>query len=436
MFGIVGIKLTRFVAAALAVVLLVVGIVLLAFYFGGLHADLRIATLPKGSMGEKFITAFVAGTHAAHPRINFKTVEVPDLAGAAKAMENGKVDIALIRTDISPPSNGSTLVIVRRDILAIVKPAHSSIDNVTGLTGKAIAIPSGPLQEANSRALDLILNYYNVKPEAVKRVFLPLEQIGAAIHKGEAAAALAVGPIGAGQVADVVTAIAKATRAQPKILEIEDNDAVTTRFPSLESIDIPEGSFKANPALPDDDIKGVAVTYRMVVPVTMFDIVAGALGRSVLNTKARLMQITPLASQIEAPDTSQTNTVLPIHPGFLSYLNNGDQSFFDEFQSYLYLIGIPLSLLGSLIALLTTALNSRKTEARQKKLTRLLMIAEEAQHAEPEQLDRLDDEFRSIVSQCVSELLDGSLGVDQGPVSLAIGHAREQIERRRLKKAA
>ena len=46
------------------------------------------------------------------------------------------------------------------------------------------------------------------------------------------------------------------------------------------------------PALPDDDIKGVAVTYRMVVPVTMFDIVAGALGRSVLNTKARLMQIT------------------------------------------------------------------------------------------------------------------------------------------------
>ena len=48
MFGIVGIKLTRFVAAALAVVLLVVRIVLLAFYFGGLHADLRIATLPKG----------------------------------------------------------------------------------------------------------------------------------------------------------------------------------------------------------------------------------------------------------------------------------------------------------------------------------------------------------------------------------------------------
>ena len=152
----------------------------------------------------------------------------------------------------------------------------------------------------------------------------------------------------------------------------------------------------------------------MVVPVTMFDIVAGALGRSVLNTKARLMQITPLASQIEGRIRRKPTRSCADPSRFLSYLNNGDQSFFDEFQSYLYLIGIPLSLLGSLIALLTTALNSRKTEARQKKLTRLLMIAEEAQHAEPEQLDRLDDEFRSIVSQCVSELLDGSLGVDQG----------------------
>ena len=104
----------------------------------------------------------------------------------------------------------------------------------------------------------------------------------------------------------------------------------------------------------------------------MLDIIAGALGRSVLNTKVRLMQLTPLASQIEAPDTSQTNTILPIHPGFANFLNNGDQSFFDEAQTYLYLIGIPLSLLGSLVALLTGLLNNRKTEERQQKLFRLL----------------------------------------------------------------
>ncbi len=79
----------------------------------------------------------------------------------------------------------------------------------------------------------------------------------------------------------------------------------------------------------------LAVTYRFVAPNTMFDFVAGAIAQTLFTAKARMMQITPLAAQIEAPDPDDKNPVLPVHPRVANYLSNGVQSFFDEFQNYI-----------------------------------------------------------------------------------------------------
>lgn len=427
-----GMRASRILANSLAIVMLAAGVFLAFVYLRAPHATLRITTGPEGGVGRAFISAFTTGTRAAHPRIDFKTVEVADLAASSKAMEDGRVDLALVRTDISPPRNGQTLVILRRDAVAIILPAGSSIDGVDKLSGKTVAIPAGALQEANSRLFDLILNFYNVDPGKVRRVFLPIKEIGPALEHKHAAAAVAVGLIGPGDVVDTVASIARATRGAPTILSLDDNDAISARFPGLESINVPAGAFRARPATPDDDSSSVAVTYRFVVPLAMLDIVAGALGRSVMNTKSRLMQLTPLASQIEAPDTSQSSAILPIHPGFANYLNNGDQSFFDEAQNYFYLIGVPVSLLGSLAALVAGWLGRKRLAERQNRLLRLLVIADEASGADQARLKELEIEYSSIVSDSVSQLLDGSLAAEQGsPVMLAVRHARGALDRRK-----
>lgn len=420
------------IGAWLGVVLLLgIAVGLIWFYVRSPHATLSITIGPAGSAGQRLVTALIAGTRAIHPRVDFTPVAVPDLAGSSKAMETGKVDIALIRSDVAPPANANTLVIVRRDVIAIVTSGASSIDNPSALSGKTVVIPAGPAQDDNSRVFDLILDYFNVGQETVKRSFLPIAEIGEAIRHGRAAAAIAVGPIGPGEVVDVVTSIEKATKRTPKILDFANNDAIAARFPSLESIDIPKGAFRARPAVPDDDISGVAVSYRFVVSALMPDLVAGALGRGILNEKARLMALTPLASQIQAPDTSTPDPILPVHPGFANYLNNGDQSFFDAIQTYIYVIGIPLSLLGSLVAMAMSLYTGRTVATHQKKLFRLIAIAEEAATADADHLKVLDDEYGRISSSCIGELLNGSLGSDHGPVTLAIQHAGRAIQRRR-----
>ena len=426
-----GFRLPRMVTMVLAGAFLLIALVLAGLYLWSPKATIRITTGPSGVMAQRFVSAFIANTEAAHPRVRFETVTVPDLAASSKALEELKVNIALVRSDVFPPTNGQSLLILRRDVLAIVLPPGSPIESVGQLSGKTLAIPTGPVQYENSRALDLILSYFNVSPGAVKRIFVDPAKIGAALREKRAAAVLAVGPIGPGQVVDVVAAAAKATRGTPSILDLDEADAIAKRFPGFEEIDIPKGAFKGSPAVPDDDAKGVAVSYRFAVPTTMLNAVAGVLARSILKTKAKLMALTPLANQIEAPDPDEKNPILPIHPGVAAYLASGDQSFFDAFQSYLYVIGIPLSVIGSAVALISGLVSNRKLRGDQEKIFRLLTIGNEASNASPSELDALQREFKAILETCVGKLADGSSEAGQAAVSLAVDHARRSIGERR-----
>jgi TRAP-type uncharacterized transport system substrate-binding protein len=426
-----GLRLPRAAALLIAGAFLIIALLLLAFYVWSPRATLRITTRPAGGIAQRFISSFVSVTTALHPHIRFETVPVANLEESSKAMEDGKVDIALVRTDVKPPVNGETLVILRRDVVAIVLPAKSPIKNMTALSGKTIAVPDGPLQDYNLRALDMILSYYNIAPESVKREFLPIAEIGPAIHHRKIAAAMAVGPIGPGDIVDVVASVAKATKGAPGILGIAEADAIAKQFPAFESIDIPEGAFKGHPPTPDDTVKGLAVSYRFVVPLRMLNIVAAAVARSTIKAKSNLMAVTPTASQIEAPDTDSENPLLPVHPGVAAYLTNGDQSFFDQLQQYFYVVGIPLSVAASLAALVTGHWRSRKLQSEQRQILRLLVIADEAVKADLFGLEKLEVEFRVIVASCVNKLVEGKGPAEQLPVSLAIDHARRSIEARK-----
>jgi TRAP-type uncharacterized transport system substrate-binding protein len=426
-----GLRLPRVAALLIAITFLVAAVVLGLLYLWSPRATLRITTGPSGGIAQRFISSFVTVTTTLHPHIRFETILVPDLEASAKALEDDKVDIALVRSDIAPPFNGQTLVILRRDVIAIILPHGSPIKDLAGLAGKTIAIPQGPLQDYNSRALDALLGYYNVAAASVKRLFLPIPEIGAAVREHRAGAAMAFGPIGPGEAVDVVAAIAKAEKHAPKLLEIAEGDAIAKQFPGFEAIDIPEGSLRAHPAIPDDTVKGLAVTYRFAIPLRTLNVVAGAMIRSILKAKSRLMAATPLASQIEAPDTDNQNPLLPVHPGVAAYLTSGDQSFFDEFQEYFYFIGIPLSIIASLAALLSSMLRGRKLEQDQQRIVRLLVLADEAVHASLSELAEKEREFHTIVASCVNRLTDGSSAADQLPVSLAIEHARRSIEARK-----
>ena len=178
-------------------------------------------------------------------------------------------------------------------------------------------------------------------------------------------------------------------------------------------------------------MKGLAVTYRFVVPFRMPNVVAGALARSILKAKSRLMAATPLANQIEVPDPDNDNPLFPIHPGVAAFLSSGDQSFFDQFRQYFYYIGIPMSIMASMVALVAGLLKNKRLEADQRRIFRLLVIADQGMKSSFSELEILEQELHTIVTSCVNLLANRPSTTDQFPVSLAIEHARRSIEGRK-----
>lgn len=170
--------------------LLIIATLIAAVYFWSPRANLRVTVGLPGSPAYRFVTAFAAVTEANHPRIRVKLVPVADLAASAKTIEDHTADLAIVRSDAVMPSNGTTIAILRRDVVAFVVPAKSPIDKISGLSGKTIGILQEPLQTYNEQTLDTILSYYNTPAKSVKRIFLPLAEVGTAVQEKRIAAVL------------------------------------------------------------------------------------------------------------------------------------------------------------------------------------------------------------------------------------------------------
>jgi len=87
---------------------------------------------------------------------------VDDLAQSAKALEQGRADLAVIRSDIAIPRNGATVVILHNDIAVLAAPAGSTITKASALLKKRVGL--FPATASNATLLDAILAAYGIDP--------------------------------------------------------------------------------------------------------------------------------------------------------------------------------------------------------------------------------------------------------------------------------
>jgi TRAP-type uncharacterized transport system substrate-binding protein len=409
----------------LSLLLLSVMVLCVGVWWYSPHATLKITTGPAGGSADRFVSALISVMKKEHPRVRIVPVLSADLDASARALENGKVDLAIVRTDVAPPMNGQTIAILRREAVGIVLPTNSKIDAVAELRGKSVGIFAGPLQGANEKILDSILAYYNVPVASVHRKVLAPEDLAKEIHARQVSAVLAVGKVGPGELVDAVALVTKAGGGAASLLAFDDADAFSKQNPAFESLDLAKGVLKAKPEIPDDSVTTLAVSYRLVAPEVMLSAVAGAIGQAIFTSKPRLLAATPLASGIEAPDPDEHNAILPIHPGISNYLTNGTESFFDEFQAYFYIFGFAIGMIASLWTLLLGYLSRSGLAAERKTVTHLIEIADRARKATPPELQELENELHKTVSDMVRLRISPEV---QSTAALAASHARHMID--------
>jgi TRAP-type uncharacterized transport system substrate-binding protein len=252
-------------------------------------------------------------------------LQTADLSESAKALMDGRADLAVVRSDNDAAVQGRTIFILRKTAIAILLPPKSAIENAQALVGKRIGIvepahPDDPL-------IKKLSDFYGMR----RADFVPIamKDAGPALQQHRIAAALVLGPVGPGPIADTFSSVRRSFKAAPTFLDIGETEAIVAQSQAYEALEIPQGSFGGTPPEPAQAINTIALSVRLVSRASLPDRFAGETTRLLLATKQKLFATVPAVAQMEAPEADKT-AALPIHPGTLAFLNGQQVSLLDE----------------------------------------------------------------------------------------------------------
>jgi TRAP-type uncharacterized transport system substrate-binding protein len=389
--------------------------------------NLKLATGPIGSDGQKLLATFTREVAAERPRVRLIPVETNSLRLSGKALTDGQVDLAVVRSDDEAAAQGRTIFLIQRIGVAILLPPKSEIETISGLVGKKLAVAKGA--HFDSGLLRALTEFYGLREVDLTEV--PLPQVGAALKVKRVAAVIVFGPLGPGDTTATFASIRKSFKEKPTFLDISEADAIAARWPAYESVEIKQGTFGGAPPEPEEAINTFAVSVRLVSRASLPDRVAGELTRLLINTKAKLLTTLPAVGQMEPPDTEKTS-VLPVHPGTLAYLNGEQTSLLDETLNYYWLAGIVFAILAPLVGWIKAKSGLRRRDEARAKLFRVVELVRLLKVGSADQLAIADEEIEQMTEWLFERLAEGDIERDHFQcIERMISQLRGATERRR-----
>jgi TRAP-type uncharacterized transport system substrate-binding protein len=390
---------------------------------------IRIASGPVGSDAQKFIAAFKHELAEQRPRVRLALEETAGLKESAEALQSGKVDLAVVRSDHPAAASGGTLVIVRRIPLVVMVAGRSSVESITELVGKKIAVLDGTAggRSASGDGDGIVWPQVDQSRQDIagRPGCITSRQSGRRpwsrwrqTDQGRSPKPSRPSP--------------RRRRKPPRFLDLSRKERRLPReILFIRRVDIPQGAFVVAPAIPGEEVTTVAVTVRLVARSSMLNYVAGEITRLLLATRAKLAATVPTAGEIEAPDTDKKG-VLPVHPGAAAYLDGEQESLFEQAMTQLFNISIIGGILGSIAFGVNTLWRRHRAEETQKTVARLPAMLREAKSVPLGRLDEMEDELDTLSGWLLDRFVREHIAPERiSGVAAIISEIRLAIERRR-----
>ena len=414
----------------LAGILAVVGTLAGGYYFAMRPVTLQIAVGPTNSDDVKLVQALTQAFSHAHGQVRLHPMQTDGAAASAKALAEGKADLAIIRGDLEVPKNAQAVATLRKNVAVLWVPpaakgkgrkAGSKITKIAQLSGHRIGVVGRT--PANVNLLKVILQQYGVDPNKVDIVQFPAGESAEAIRNQKADAYLAAGPVNSKITTD---AIAASTRdgGTPTFLAIDSAEAIAQNHPMYESSEIPAGAFGGAPARPDEEVKTISFAHHIVARKGLSESTVAAFTRQLFAIRQTLMAEFPLAAKIETPDTDK-DAVIPVHPGAAAYVDGEEKTFLDRYSDFIWWGLMGLSAMGSAGAWFAGYLKKEERSNNSSLRERLLDMLGAARRSDStEELDQMQTEADDILRETLQCFEHGA--IEEGALT-AFNIALEQF---------
>jgi TRAP-type uncharacterized transport system substrate-binding protein len=415
-----------------------VALTTIGLYFYERPTFLKVA-VPRGGEAQKLFAALNQELVRTRADLRFHLVPTNDVRAAAKAMADGAVDLAVVRSDIAMPTNAATALILSHQF-AIIAAAHgASYSNFSDLKGKRVAIVASEISgDANQKLLDTIEAQYSLPPDAIDRKLVDLSGLPELLHSGEIDAVLAFGAFDSPQISEIIQLLSHHVSPpdSPVFVPIRESNAIAKRFPGLEATEILRGAFGGSPSRPAENVETIGATLRLVASNDLANSTVGDVTGLILANRAAAATTAPLANHIEAPETDKGG-VLPTHPGAAAFLDGEEETFFEKYSDMIYIGAMVGSVLISSLAALASRMTVRGYARFDQLMEQALIILKAGREAtDAQELNRLELEIDEILTQSLAAAQMPKLdGHQLAALTLAVQQARLAIADRRAELA-
>ena len=314
---------------------------------------------------------------------------------AAKAFSAGKVDLAVVRGDVGDLSQAQAVVVVSHVVALIVAPPGSTIDSIDKLKGRRVGVIGG---DANSKIVDVLSKEFGLdRAKVFKDIALP--DARRALQSKEVNALLIVIPLAEKYLSLVRNFFQQGPKALPVLIPIESAGAIAEAERAYESFDIPKGTLRGSPPVPDDDLTTLRASLYLVAQKKLGADLITSLTQTIMRVRRDLMGEEPIFAQITAPSTD-ADAYLPLHPGAAAFYNSTQQSFMDEYGNWIYLTPMVLGAAATVLAAAWKFLGLGVPATREGPLDSLYALGRRIRNVGTEaELSDIEEEIDNILKE-------------------------------------
>jgi TRAP-type uncharacterized transport system substrate-binding protein len=272
------------------VVILAAGASLFAYRYYTRPVTLTIAVGSIDGEAAKAMSAIASRLVSTNAPVRLKVIDSGTVLEAADAFAAGKVDLAVVRGDVGDLSQAQAVVVVSHVVVLIVAPPGSSIDSMSKLKGRAVGVVGGV---ANSKIVDVLSKEYGLDRAKVFKD-IDLSDARRAIQSKEVSALLIVIPLAEKYLSLLRGFVQQGPKALPVLIPIDSAGAIAETERAYESFDVPKGTLRGAPPVPDDDLTTLRASLYHVANKKLGTDVVTTLTQTIMSVRRDLLAEQPI----------------------------------------------------------------------------------------------------------------------------------------------
>jgi TRAP-type uncharacterized transport system substrate-binding protein len=397
----------------------------------------KTLTIAVGSLdGEaKLLASAIAGRLATTDSpIRLKVENAGNVLDAAKAFDAGTADLAVVRADVGDLQQARAVALTAHGVVMIVAPPGSPITSIAKLRDHTVGVVGG---EINHGVVDVLKKEYDLGHANVTFKDVVPSDARRAIQAKEVSVLLMVLPLTERYLTLVKSLFRESPNSAPVLIPIDSAGAITDVKGPYESFDIPKGTLRGAPPVPDDDVTTLRVGFYLVANRHLSATLVGELTKKLMSVRRDLIGEQPLLAGIAAPDTD-SDAFIAVHPGAAAFYNGTQESFMDRYGNAIYLTPMVLGAMASVFAAAWRFLGVRPLDPAQTTLGTLCGLPGRVRKTDDEaELASIEEEIDKILHYQLARSADSDESASETHALIAAAHRLDNlIHRRRMALAA